>query len=259
MVSRRNPLVRLAPAALALAALLPTAAGAGDTNLTYKERTLPPYAIRVATQVHGVFGTSSWTETYGRVELKLRSDAKYRGAFYSSQSRPHANAPRVIPGTVVASTDFTGGHGYPPGHCEYKASDHLQAGLDVEVDETTVAGPVMFNLLAYPLYKSRAQLREKCGGWIFGATASDAKLDGIPQEPSASVRIYNGAGGLCYACTPFSNTLDIQFVKRHNLTPLHFPMSRIVAGKSFDLRFSFSTSDNPPGTGSLRVTFTRVR
>lgn len=259
MVSGRSPLMRLAPAALALAAVLPTAAGAGDSNLTYKERTLPPYAIRVETHVHGSFGTYSWTETYGRVQMKLRSDAKYRDAFYFSESQPHANLPRVIPGTLVASADFTGGHGYPPGRCEWKTSDHLPAGLDVDASETTADGADLFVLVAYPLYKSRAQLKEKCGGWIFGATASDAKLDGMPQEPSASVTIANGASGLCVACNPFSNSLRIEFIKRHRLMPLHFPMSRMVAGKSFGLKFSFSTSDNPPSTGSLRITFTRVR
>jgi hypothetical protein len=253
-----------------LAVIPPTAAGAGEANSSIrngvlragdsvycpvKERALPPYTIRVQTHIAGHYGTVTSTVTYPRLQLTVRSQCGDVVVFYSSTSGRGKKGPPRLPGRVVASAEFPANPVYklPSGHCEWKATDGLRAGL--ELTGTNTSGGL--SLFAYPFFDSRTQVKEKCGDGIFRATAYDAMVDGSPLVPSASVKICTGMEAACGAPglgPPFSTSLDIAFEPTHKLTPL---LSRLVAGKSFSLAYSFSTIESVPGT--LRVIFTRVR
>ena len=219
----------------------------------------PVYGVRVEFRHQGPVGTASWTESYPRIKLCVLSERGTNGltviTYKTQETGPRGGLPKVLPGTFVARVNFTGGHGYPPGRCEWTAHDHIPSGLEVYASVDSDYG--IFSILAYPLFKSRAQIESRCGRWILGATSIKATIDGTAQDPGATAEIGTGSYTRGNAVAPFLGGLNVErFASQSTNGQLGFPVSRLYAGKSFTSTYPWSTGT---WSGSVRLVFTRRR
>ncbi len=214
---------------------------------TFTNHTVP-YSVRVEFQHRGVDGTTAWVENFKRIEVTyVKSGASVTGVYSTNVKLPAS--PSDFPGNFTGTVDFLGGHGYPPGSCTWTASDHIPADLDYEA-HVLDTGYGAFSAVAHPLFRDKAQLVNRCGKWVFGATYFRRSITGTPQDPSADVTIQTGVG------QAFAAGIDIVFQSRQRIGHLFFPLDRMYARKSFVVEEGWTEGDVG---GHLRVTFKRLR